>query len=116
MSKRLKAQTPKSPFAEILVQHAKPKPMRVVAHVTEPEPVIQHVVVEYSDAPPAAIADDRKRGKSADPGYVKLTAYIRKTTHNAVKIRLLQEAQDQDFSELVETLLQSWLNTEANHG
>jgi hypothetical protein len=90
MSKRLRVQPSKSQFTEILARHGEA-------------------------SAPAAMVDERKRGKSADPGYVKLTAYIRKTTHNAVKIRLLQEAQDRDFSELVELLLQGWLK-EDSHG
>ncbi len=43
--------------------------------------------------------------------YVKLTAYIRKETHRAVK-RLLLES-DQDLSELIEALLAQWLRSQS---
>ena len=47
------------------------------------------------------------KGKSANPDYIKLTSYIRGTTHKSVKRRLLDEQKD--FSELVEELLSKWL-------
>jgi len=86
-------QTSKSPFSEILGRHKE-------AH-GEPAAVA-------SVAGPAVSAE-RKLGKSADPAYVKLTTYIRKDTHQATKIRLLQEGQGREFSELVEELLAVWL-------
>ncbi|ABC98416.1 hypothetical protein SYN65AY6LI_03715 [Synechococcus sp. 65AY6Li] len=43
--------------------------------------------------------------------YVKLTAYISKETHRAVK-RLLLES-DQDLSELIEALLAQWLRSQS---
>jgi hypothetical protein len=50
------------------------------------------------------------RGKSADPAFVKLTSYIRRDTHLAVKKRLLDE--DREISELVQDLMVGWLNGE----
>lgn len=43
--------------------------------------------------------------------YVKLTAYIPKETHRAVK-RILLES-DQDLSELIEALLSQWLRSQS---
>jgi len=51
----------------------------------------------------------RPPGKRTDPGFVQVTAYIRRDTHGATKMRLLQEGQGRDFSELVEGLLADWL-------
>ena len=51
----------------------------------------------------------RPAGKRTDPEYNQVTAYIRKSTHHAVKVRLLQEEQGTEFSELVEQLLSAWL-------
>lgn len=51
----------------------------------------------------------RPRGKSADPEFTQITAYIRKDTHRNVKIELLKEGKDRELSELVEDLLSSWL-------
>jgi hypothetical protein len=42
--------------------------------------------------------------------YVKLTAYIPKDTHRAVKRVLLES--DQDLSELIEALLSQWLRSQ----
>jgi hypothetical protein len=48
------------------------------------------------------------KGKSVDPNFMKLTSYIRRETHRAVKRRLLDE--DKEISELVEELLTGWLS------
>ena len=52
---------------------------------------------------------ERKTAKSKDPDFEQITAYIRKDTHQQTKIALLQEGKDQQFSQLVETLLAKWL-------
>jgi hypothetical protein len=54
----------------------------------------------------------RPTGKRTDPDYSQVTAYIRKSTHHGVKLRLLQEGQGREFSELVEELLAGWLQRE----
>lgn len=46
-------------------------------------------------------------GKRSDDDYRQVSAYIRKDTHQRVKIALLQE--EREFSELVEELLSGWL-------
>jgi hypothetical protein len=50
----------------------------------------------------------RPAGKRSGPKFEQVTAYIRKQTHQAVKIELLKNGR-QEFSELVEGLLQQWL-------
>ena len=87
MAKRLNIQTAKSPFADLMKLHEAP----AASAATTPEP----------------ITASRKRGKSADPEYVKLTSYIRRQTHLQVKKRLLD--QGREISELVEDLMDSWL-------
>jgi len=59
--------------------------------------------------PPEAPTGIRPSPNGAE--YVKLTAYIRKETHRAVK-RLLLES-DQDLSELIEALLAQWLRSQS---
>ena len=51
----------------------------------------------------------RSRGKRSNPDFQQITAYIRKETHQKVKIALLQEGEGREFSELVEELLEEWL-------
>lgn len=54
----------------------------------------------------------RPRGKKSDPEFVSAIAYIRKKTHLQVKRLLLDkeaEGDKQDFSELVQDLLDFWV-------
>lgn len=54
----------------------------------------------------------RPRGKKSDPEYVSAIAYIRKKTHLQVKRLLLDKEElgdKQDFSELVQDLLDFWV-------
>ena len=53
----------------------------------------------------------RPPGKRQNPDFEQVTAYIRKQTHQGVKIALLQQGEGQEFSELVERLLAKWLET-----
>lgn len=64
-----------------------------------------------SESPDDTIATKRGRpaGKRSDSEFEQVTAYIRKSTHIAVKIALLQEGQKRQFSELVEHLLSEWV-------
>ena len=52
----------------------------------------------------------RPPGKRSHPDFEQITAYIRKDTHHAVKIELLQNGR-KEFSELVEELLHQWLKS-----
>ena len=49
------------------------------------------------------------RGKRSNAEYRQVSAYVRKDTHRKVKMALLQD--DREFSELVEELLGSWLDS-----
>ena len=54
----------------------------------------------------------RPRGKKSDPEFVSVIAYIRKKTHLQVKRLLLdkeEQGEKQDFSELVQDLLDFWV-------
>lgn len=53
----------------------------------------------------------RPPGKRSNPDYEQATVYIRKDTHKAVKVALLQQADDRQFSELVEDLLREWIES-----
>jgi hypothetical protein len=86
MAKRLSVQKSESPFAGLLKIQEMP---------------------ESASAASTPSHADRKRGKSVDPNFVKLTSYIRKDTHLQVKKRLLD--QGMEISELVEELLGKWL-------
>ena len=46
-------------------------------------------------------------GKRSDSDYRQVSAYVRRDTYQRVKLALLEE--EREFSELVEELLQHWL-------
>jgi hypothetical protein len=52
----------------------------------------------------------RPPGKRSHPEFEQITAYIRRDTHQAVKIGLLQNGR-KEFSELIEDLLRHWLKS-----
>jgi hypothetical protein len=52
--------------------------------------------------------EQAKQAKSLDPEYQKLTVYIPRTLHRAVKSKLV--LQGKELSQLVSELLESWNN------
>ena len=66
----------------------------------KPAPLVMSIKRRRRGKPP---------GKRSDPDFEQVTAYIRRHTHQGVKIALLQEGKGQEFSELVEDLLAKWL-------
>ncbi len=57
----------------------------------------------------------RPRGKRSNPDYEQVTAYIKRETYRNTKIALLQQRDNQEFSELVEQLLNEWLSTQKSN-
>ncbi|MEA5574646.1 hypothetical protein [Calothrix sp. UHCC 0171] len=53
----------------------------------------------------------RPKGKRSDPDYEQVTAYIKSGTYTNVKIELLKEGQKREFSELIQELLDDWLDS-----
>jgi hypothetical protein len=53
----------------------------------------------------------RRNGKRRDPAFEQVTAYIRRDTHHAVKLTLLKDGRNRQFSDLVEMLLADWLRS-----
>lgn len=51
-----------------------------------------------------------RTGKRSNDAYAQVSAWIKRDTHKAVKVRLLtDEAGPKDFSELIQGLLEAWL-------
>ncbi len=71
----------------------------------ERRPIIatQHTEKPVRKPQPATV------GKYKNPAYVQRTAYIRKTTDRAVKLKLLEQGGEKEFSELIEELLATWV-------
>ena len=66
---------------------------------------------KQSPTPPPTIApvsQKRVKGKSSNPDFTQALAYVKKSTYKETKKALLDEPT-QDFSDLVENLLNQWL-------
>ena len=69
---------------------------------------------EEEQPPEEALDTDTKKralGKRANSDFIQVTAYIRRDTHKAAKIALLQETKQREFSELVEDLISEWVKS-----
>lgn len=82
----------------------------------EPEPEPEKQLPEPEVNQPASVVESsqpqrrgRPKGKRSHPDYEQVTAYIRKNTHRAAKIALLEEGEEREFSELIQELLEQWL-------
>jgi hypothetical protein len=53
----------------------------------------------------------RPKGKRSDPDFEQVTAYIKSATYTNVRIELLKEGQRREFSELVQHLLDDWIQS-----
>jgi hypothetical protein len=71
-----------------------------------PSPALPPVVVASTIERPVTTG---RGGKSSDPGYSQYSIYLRKATRKKVGRALDDADTGQDFSELVEELLQHWL-------
>ncbi len=56
---------------------------------------------------PTPVRGRPKDGKRSNPDFTQVTAYIKKATYQETRKHLLD--QDQEFSELVQELLERWL-------
>jgi hypothetical protein len=70
----------------------------------------QPVPAETQD-PSKRSPKEKRAGKRSDPEFEQITAYVRRSTYRQVKVALLQEGSKQDFSDLVEAILNQWLTT-----
>jgi hypothetical protein len=106
-------------LAELRGQDAPPSPAPA-----EPLPSRPERSNAKAPAEPEAIPDERskpagrgrplgsknaKAGKKSDEEYCPTTVYIRKETRKRVKQTLLDAESAEDVSDLVESLLQEWL-------
>ena len=77
----------------------------IAAHRGDPEP---EPAASDRQANPPGRPDN---GKRSDPEYAQVSAWVRKYTHRQVKIKPLTKADERDFSELVQSLLEAWIET-----
>lgn len=51
----------------------------------------------------------RPAGKRTDPAFRQVSAWLRKDTYGKVRARLFEAGEGREFSELVQDLLEKWL-------
>ena len=88
------------------------RPRRAEAAPPEPTKPVQN----YDGAPAEPSLSARRIGrppvgKKSDPNYTQVTAYVRRDLYRDVRIALLQDGSGEDFSELVDRLLEDWRRT-----
>ncbi len=81
-----------------------------------PTPITSPQPPRELESSPEPEAESKKRGrppgKKSDPQFISALAYIKKKTHLQVKRLLLdkeEQGEKQDFSELVQELLEFWV-------
>jgi hypothetical protein len=77
----------------------------------EPEPAADC----REETPAAPAPTTRPLAKSKDPAYVQAPAYIKRTTHEDVKVLLVRERLGRDYSELVQDLLERYVEENQHH-
>ncbi len=55
----------------------------------------------------------RPPGKRSNPEYEQVTSYVRRETYQAVQVALIQSGKKRQYSELVQELLEKWLEKES---
>jgi hypothetical protein len=105
MAKPAKPQQRPSPFNALLE-------LRRSKHVVSDPPgqTVKHPNIQESKL--LDIQTSSRLAKSIDPEFMKFTTYVRKKTHHAVKLRLVE--QERELSDLVEELLAAWLQKETS--
>jgi|GEM_PF-976838 len=99
---------PEATIAEEVIAQKKPS--------TKSQPDTKKSAKPQTQAQPIAKPEvepkrGRPKGKRSHPDYEQVTAYIKTLTYQEVKIALLREGQKREFSELVQELLDNWLES-----
>lgn len=97
-----------------LLEDIKEKQAGTLAADEQPPPPSPAPLPPASETPKRA-SDKRKPGrpkggKSSNPEFVQVTAYVEDSVHIAVKKALL-DVKDTDFSDLVNDLLKKWVKS-----
>ncbi len=78
-----------------------------------PSPSSEKPQKDENNAPSYISETPTKRpvGRRSDPRYMQANAYIPKDLHREIKIALIKEGKERQFSELVEDLLSTWIKS-----
>lgn len=105
----LQAKQAQSLPSEVTNTSIEPVEPEIPAIAMEPPKEESQVAPPPAVVPGAVINMQPPRGKKGHPDYNQVTIYLKKETHNKAKIALLQSGSDKDFSELVEELVNRFL-------
>lgn len=92
-------------FRDLINEH---KHRRDLPEAMEAEPLTPPEPLPLTPSPPAPPKNVRPRGKSADPGYAKVTLYLANDTLTEAKIQALKDGRD--LSDIAEELFRKWLH------
>jgi hypothetical protein len=90
------------------IRNAKRTDSDVLEPLSAPKPTLPSPALSEVPAPKKR---GRPPGKRSSADHDQVTAYIRHDTRLKVKSALIQEGEQQDFSELIESLLTQWLKS-----
>jgi hypothetical protein len=77
---------------------------------TEPQEIIRMVVDTTELLEEQGVRRrGRPSGKRSNPAFRQVTAYISSEAYKRTKMKLLEQDNRQEFSELIDTLLAKWL-------
>jgi hypothetical protein len=93
------------PAGPAIAIHAEPEV------VPAPSPVRPPAPIRMKPAKVEALAVQARSGKSSDPDYRQCSIYLRKAIRKKVGRALDDADTGQDFSELVDELLEKWLTS-----
>ena len=91
-------------LSELKKQRDRAEQPAAVAEVMDEREV--EMVTQPAQKQPASTG---RVGKKGNPEYQQATAYIPRKLHEEVQVKLIKNGKRQDFSQLVETLLQDWI-------
>ena len=83
-------------------------PIRESATLDSREPAVETAVPVRPVGSRLRMPKPRKQGRSSNPAYTQITAYVPNEQHLDVKQQLLRQG-NRDLSDLVEELFKSWL-------
>jgi hypothetical protein len=80
------------------IKEAQPLEEKKAAAPQKVDPVVSSV----------SVTSQSRGGKSSNPEFTKITAYIKKATHKKAAL-ILMDQEKEDFSELLERLVSEWI-------
>jgi hypothetical protein len=98
-------------FSNLKSLQQRPVDATIVGQKAKEKKVAVPRKVDSSPSPLPVTAQSRG-GKSSNPEFTKITAYIKKVTHKKAAL-ILMDQEKEDFSELLERLVSDWIKKQS---